>query len=109
MCWFSGNFEILQSYIVCIDVHILVCPMGISHELVFLMSIQEQNVCDFNLPLGNINDDLGGSVRLEFGNIELTASAAITVDSTSIAYTGYTNSSGYFVGVVRTSYPNYTP
>ena len=65
-------------------------------------ALQEQNVCNFNLPLGNINDNLGGSVRLEFGDTQITASAAITVDSTSIIYTGYTNSSGNFVGVVRT-------
>ena len=32
----------------------------------------------------------------------ITASAAITVDSTSIVYVGYTNSSGnYFLGAVR--------
>ena len=42
-----------------------------------------------------------GSRRLEFGDSEITASAAITVDSTSIVYAGYTNSSGnYFVGAV---------
>ena len=31
----------------------------------------------------------------------ITASAAITVDSTSIVYVGYTNSSGNFIGKVR--------
>ena len=44
---------------------------------------------------------VAGPVRLEFGDMEITASAAITVDSTSIVYTGYTNSSGNFVGAVR--------
>ena len=44
---------------------------------------------------------VSGSLRLDFGNTQITASAAITVDSTSIIYTGYTNSSGNFVGVVR--------
>ena len=44
---------------------------------------------------------VAGSVRLEFGDTEITASAAITVDSTSIVYTGYTNSSGNFLGAVR--------
>ena len=63
--------------------------------------LQTQSVCDFNLPLGNINDNLGGSVRLEFGDTQITASAAITVDSTSVIYAGYTNGSGYFVGAVR--------
>ena len=67
-------------------------------------------MCDFNLPLGDVEagrnpSDTGlpvaGSVRLEFGNTQITASAAITVDSTSIVYTGYTNSSGNFVGAVR--------
>ena len=73
-------------------------------------ALQEQNMCNFNLPLGNINDnnDVGGSVQLEFDNTEITASAAITVDFTSIVYTGYTNSSGSFVGAVRTTLPNYT-
>ena len=60
-------------------------------------------MCDFNLPLGNFDDNLAGSPRLEFGGTEITASAALTVDSTSIVYTGYTNSSGSFVGAVRTS------
>ena len=44
---------------------------------------------------------VSGSLRLDFRNTEITASIAITVDSTSIIYTGYTNSSGNFVGVVR--------
>ena len=70
--------------------------------------LQPQNVCNFNLRLGNINDNLGGSVRLEFDDTEITASAAITIDCTSIIYTGYTNSSGNFVGVVRTGSPNHT-
>ena len=64
-------------------------------------SLQTQAVCDFNLPLGNINDNLGGSVRLEFGDTQITASEAVTFDSTSIIYVGYTNGSGYFVGAVR--------
>ena len=46
---------------------------------------------------------VAGSLRLEFGDTRITASAAITVDSTSIIYTGYTNDSGSFVGAVRTS------
>ena len=44
---------------------------------------------------------VSGSLRLDFGNTKITASAAVTVDSTSIIYAGYTNSSGYFVGAVR--------
>ena len=64
-------------------------------------SLQPQSVCDFTLPLGNFNDNLGGSVRLEFENTQITTSAAITVDSTSVIHTGYTNSSGSFVGAVR--------
>ena len=71
-------------------------------------TLQPQGVCDFTLPLGNFNDNLGGSVRLEFENTQITASAAITVDSASIVYTGYTNDSGNFVGAVRTALPNYT-
>ena len=71
-------------------------------------TLQPQSVCDFTLPLGNINDNVGGSVRLEFEDTEITASAAITVDSTSIVYTGYTNSSGSFVGAVRATLLNYT-
>ena len=67
-------------------------------------------MCDFSPPLGNVDagitpSDTGlpvvGSVQLEFGDTEITASAAITVDSTSIIYVGYTNSSGNFVGAVR--------
>ena len=47
---------------------------------------------------------VSGSLRLNFGNTEITASTAITVDSTSIIYVGYTNDSGlYFVGAVRTN------
>ena len=91
--------------------------LSIIYELHFCLEItgagtalQEQNECNFNLPLGNIDDnnDVGGSVRLEFDNTEITASAAITVDFTSIVYTGYANSSGSFVGAVRTTLPNYT-
>ena len=41
------------------------------------------------------------SPRLDFGDTQITASAAITVDSTSIIYIGYTNDSGSFVGAVR--------
>ena len=68
-------------------------------------------MCDFSPPLGDVDagrspSDTGlpvvGSVQLDFGDIEITASAAITVDSTSIIYVGYTNSSGNFVGAVRT-------
>ena len=44
---------------------------------------------------------VGGSPQLDFGNTQITASAALTVDSTSIIYVGYTNSSGSFVGAVR--------
>ena len=64
-------------------------------------------MCDFNLPLGDVEavdpasgSPVAGPLRLEFGDTEITASAAITVDSTSIVYTGYTNSSGNFVGAV---------
>ena len=46
---------------------------------------------------------VGGSLRLEFGGTQITASVAITVDSTSIVYTGYTIGNEYFVGAVRTS------
>ena len=42
-----------------------------------------------------------GPVLLNFEDIQITASAAITVDSTSIIYAGFTNSSGNFVGAVR--------
>ena len=67
-------------------------------------------MCDFSPPLGDVEagrsqSDTGlpvvGSVQLEFGDTQITASAAITVDSTSIIYVGYTNSSGNFVGAVR--------
>ena len=67
-------------------------------------------MCDFSPPLGDVEagrsqSDAGlpvvGSVQLEFGDTQITASAAITVDSTSIIYVGYTNSSGNFVGAVR--------
>ena len=75
-------------------------------------SLQAQGVCNFNLPLGDVEafyPDPGspvvGPVRLEFGDTELTALAALTVDSTSIIYVGYTNSSGNFVGAVRSLVP----
>ena len=67
-------------------------------------------MCDFNPPLGDVEAGLNpsdtglpvdGSVQLEFGETQITASAAITVDSTSIIYTGYTNDSGNFMGAVR--------
>ena len=65
-------------------------------------------MCDFSLPLGNVEatdpapgSPVAGAVRLEFGDTQITASAAITVDSTSIIYVGYTNSTGNFVEVVR--------
>ena len=71
-------------------------------------ALQAQGVCDFNTPLGDVEavdpapgSPVAGSVQLEFGNTQITASAALTVDSTSIIYTGYINSSGYFVGAVR--------
>ena len=70
-------------------------------------------MCQFTQPLaiGDVEavdpapgSPVGGSLRLNFGNTEITASTAITVDSTSIIYAGYTNSSGlYFVGAVRTN------
>ena len=71
-------------------------------------------MCNFNLPLGDVNafdpapgSPVVGSVRLEFGDTQITASAAITVDSTSIVYSNvcYTNSSGSFVGAVRSLVP----
>ena len=46
---------------------------------------------------------VAGSQLLDFGGTVITTSAAITVDSTSIAYVGYTNSSGNFIGEVRLS------
>ena len=74
----------------------------------YFNSLQAQGVCDFNLPLGDVEavdpaagSPVAGSVQLEFGDTEITTSAAITVDSTSIVYAGYTNSSGNFVGAVR--------
>ena len=70
-------------------------------------------MCDFNLPLGDVDafdpapgSPVVGSVQLEFGDTQITASAAITVDSISIVCTGYTNSSGLnFVGAVRSLVP----
>ena len=50
-----------------------------------------------------------GSQRLDFGDTEITASAAITVDSTSIVYVGYANSSGNFIGEVRIDNHTYMP
>ena len=73
-------------------------------------ALQARGVCDFSPPLGDVEagrnpSDTGlpvaGSVQLEFGDTQITASAALTVDSTSIIYAGYTNGSGYFVGAVR--------
>ena len=65
-------------------------------------------MCNFSPPLGDVEavDPAPGSpvigpVRLEFEDTQMTASAAITVDSTSIVYMGYTNSSGNFMGAVR--------
>ena len=70
--------------------------------------LQAQGVCDFSPPLGDVEaidpapgSPVDGSVRLEFGDTQITASAALTVDSTSIVYAGYTNSSGNFLGAVR--------
>ena len=82
------------------------------HWTATALHMQARGVCDFSPPLGNVDaginpSDTGlpvvGSVQLEFGNTEITASEAITVDSTSIIYVGYTNSSGNFVGAVRIS------
>ena len=71
-------------------------------------ALQAQGVCNFSQPLGDIGaansapgSPVAGSVRLNFENTQITASAAITVDSTSIVYTGYTISNEYFVGAVR--------
>ena len=71
-------------------------------------------MCDFSPPLGDVEaidhapgSPVAGPVQLEFGDTEITASAAITVDSTCIVYTGYTNSSGNFVGVVNYATYNY--
>ena len=70
--------------------------------------LQPQGVCNFSVPLGDVEavdpapgSPVAGSVRLDFGDTQITASVALTVDSTSIVYTGYTNSSGNFVEVVR--------
>ena len=70
--------------------------------------LQARGVCDFSPPLGDVEavnpapgSPVAGPVRLDFGDTEITASAAITVDSTSIVYSGYTNSSGNFLGAVR--------
>ena len=75
-------------------------------------SLQARGVCDFNLPLGDVDafdpapgSPVAGSVQLEFGDTQITSSAAITVDSTSIIYVGYTNSSGDYVGAVRSLLP----
>ena len=69
--------------------------------------LQAQGVCDFSPPLGDVEavdpapgSPVAGSVRLNFGDTQITASAAITVDSTSIVYAGYTNTSGEFLGAV---------
>ena len=77
----------------------------------FSTTLQTQGVCNFNLPLGNVEainpspgSPVAGSVRLDFGDTEITASTALGVDSTSIVYAGYTNDSGYFIGAVRTVY-----
>ena len=70
--------------------------------------LQARGVCDFSPPLGDVDavgsdpgSPVAGSVQLDFGDTQMTASTALTVDSTSIVYVGYTNSSGTFVGVVR--------
>ena len=70
--------------------------------------LQARGVCDFFPPLGNVEavdpapgSPVDGPVRLNFEDTQITASAAITVDSTSIVYAGFTNSSGNFVGAVR--------
>ena len=70
--------------------------------------LHAQGVCNFSVPLGDVEavdpapgSPVVGPVRLEFGDTEITTSLALTVDSTSIIYTGYTNSSGNFVGAVR--------
>ena len=44
---------------------------------------------------------VAGPQLLDFGDTVITASAAITVGSTSIVYVGYINSSGNFIGKVR--------
>jgi len=78
-----------------------------------LNRLQPQDVCDFNQrpAIGDYQamasdpgSPVSGSLLMEFGGTEITASGAITVDSTSIVYVGYTNSSGnYFLGAVRIS------
>ena len=69
-------------------------------------------MCDFSPPLGDVEaadpapgSPVVGPVQLEFRDTQITASAAITVDSTSIVYTGYTNNSGNFVGAVKSLLP----
>ena len=79
-------------------------------------ALQARGVCNFNTPLGDVgaaNSEPGspvaGSVRLNFEDTQITASAAITVDSTSIIYAGYTNDSGnYFVGAVSIPLSGYS-
>ena len=68
-------------------------------------------MCNFYVPLGDVRafdtapgSPVDGSLRLDFGDTQITALAAITVDDTSVIYAGYTNSSGNFVGPVRFSY-----
>ena len=76
-----------------------------------VISLQPQGVCQFSPPLGDVEArapapgyPVAGSQRLDSGGTVITASAAITVDSTSIVYVGYTNSSGnYFLGAERIS------
>ena len=70
--------------------------------------LQAQGMCDFSPPLGNVvainpvpGSPVVGPVRLNFENTQITASAAITVDSTSIVYAGYTSSRVNFLGAVR--------
>ena len=65
-------------------------------------------MCNFYVPLGDVRafdtapgSPVDGSLRLDFGNTQITALAAITVDDTSVIYAGYTNSSGNFMGAVR--------
>ena len=65
-----------------------------SVHLLVMWRLDDQAQSDTGLPVV-------GSVQLEFGDTEITASAALTVDSTSIIYIGYTNGSGNFVGAVR--------
>ena len=79
------------------------------------ISLQPQSVCQFSPPLGDVEaraPDPGYPVvrspRLDFEDTVITASAAITVDSTSIVYVGYTNSSGNFIGEVGINSHMYT-